>query len=246
MRAIFRPLPGSGYSILSSETLDSGLVRTKLYAYEMASYRGLTETSNQGGHSDEDEHEEESHDEDHEDGSLSYLSEGTENVINALGEFTGEWIYRDYGGSRSLAGESTTSPVPCQNGSAMTRFSRNIDYFLTWRNERGAFIFANRGTANSGIYVGCNDFTSDSGITYSFAEYYYLEGKGVGIYSCVDRAVWHGAFFKHPNSFWDKSYVPSQTAYPRSVAGVFDRSTNGLWGTYYLEIDAPADCLKQN
>ena len=171
----------------------------------MASYRGLTETSNQGGgRSDEDEHEEE-HEEEHEDEhgeehedehgeSLSYLNEGTENVINALGEFTGEWIYRDYGGSRSLAGESTTSPVPCQNGSAMTRFSRNIDYFLTWRNERGAFIFANRGTANSGIYVGCNDFTSDSGITYSFAEYYYLEGKGVGIYSCVDRAVWHGAF----------------------------------------------------
>ena len=216
--------PESGYSILSTETLDSGLVRTKLYAYELSDYTNLAEISESG----------------------VYLGTGNEYVVNALGEFRGDWQYRFYGGTRSLAGESATSPVACQDGSAMTRWSQNIDYFLTWRNERGALIFANRGTTNSGIYIGCNDFTSDTGVNYSFGEYYYLEGKGVGIYSCVDRAVWHGAFFLHPNSFWDKAYLPSRTDYPHSVTGVFDRSTNGLWGTYYLEIDAPADCLKLN
>ena len=216
--------PGIGYSILSSETLDSGLVRTKLYAYELNDYKNLGELTPAGG----------------------YLGTGSEYVVNALGEFRGDWHYAEYGGIRSIAGESTTSPVACQDGSAMTRSPLDTDYFLTWRNERGALIFANRGTANSGIYYGCNDFTSDAGVTYSFGEYYYLEGKGVGIYSCVDRAVWHGAFLRHPNSFWEKTYVPSRTDYPHSVAGVFDRSTNGLWGTYYLEIDAPADCLKLN
>ena len=215
--------PESGYSILSTETLDSGLVRTKLYAYELSDYRNTAEMSE-----------------------YVYLGRGSEYVINALGEFRGDWYYKFSGGTRSIAGESTTSPIACEDGTAMTRFSQDIDYFLTWRNERGALIFANRGTTNSGIYIGCNDFTSDEGVTYSFGEYYYLEGKGVGIYSCIDRVVWHGAAFLNPNSFWDKAYLPSRTDYPHSVTGVFDRSTNGLWGTYYLEIDAPADCLKLN
>jgi hypothetical protein len=26
------------------------------------------------------------------------------------------------------------------------------------------------------------------------------------------------------------------------VAGIFDRASNVEWGTYFLEIDAPADC----
>ena len=42
---------------------------------------------------------------------------------------------------------------------------------------------------------------------------------------------------------WSLAYAPSRLEYPNMFAGIFDRSSNGLWGTYYLEIDAPADCL---
>jgi len=219
--------PGNSYSVVSTETLDSGLVRTKLYAYEVSDYSGYNRL----------------------DGSL-YLGEGTEYIVNALGKFRGEWSYIvDYSTPYSNPDDSDTSPIACQDGSAMTRLDPdydNIVYNLTWRNERGAFAFSNRGTFHAGVYTGCNDFTADSGVTYDFVEYSYLEGKGVGIYSCVERAAWHGAFFGGQTTFWDKVYVPSRTFYPNAVTGVFDRSNNGLWGTYYLEIDAPADCLNLN
>ena len=93
-------------------------------------------------------------------------------------------------------------------------------------------MFSNRGTSNAGIYEGgCA------------SEYYYLEGKGSGEYSCVSRAAWYGALGGGDGQGWDKVYSPDRGSYPNIVVGVFDRKTNGAWGTYYLEIDAPADCL---
>ena len=218
--------PGGSYSVLSTETLESGLIRTILYAYELADYSGFSRL----------------------DDSL-YLGEGTEYIVNALGRFRGEWSYiADYSKTYSDPDAAEYSPVACPDGSAIPRIDfADVDYHITWRNERGAFVFSNKGTVNSGIYVpgvgSCGSFTDDSGVARMLGEYYYLEGKGVGIYSCVERAAYHGAFLVGENTFYDQTYVPSLNSYPNAVVGVFDRSTNGLWGTYYLEIDAPADCL---
>ena len=215
--------PEDSYSIISSEPLDNGLVRTKLYAYEVSNYssRSRYDASNTN----------------------LYLNDGDEYIVNALGEFQGEWSYiGDY--SKTNPEEKSASPIACYDGSAMVQQDYDIVYSLIWRNQQGAFAFSNRGTENAGIYS-CpeSDFTSDAGKTSTLLEYYYLEGKGVGIYSCAEKVVWHGAFLDFGDSSWEKMYVPERTVYPNSVTGVFDRSNNGLWGTYYLEIDAPAGCL---
>ena len=215
--------PEDSYSVISSEPLDNGLVRTKLYAYEVSNYssRNRVDTTN----------------------TSLFFNDGDEYVVNALGKFHGEWSYiADY--SKTNPEELSTSPIACFDGEAMVEQDYDIAYSLIWRSEQGAFAFSNRGTENAGIYL-CpeSEITSDAGKTYSLSEYYYLEGKGVGIYSCVEKAVWHGAFFNLPETFWEKLYVPERSIYPNSVTGVFDRSNNGSWGTYYLEIDAPAGCL---
>jgi hypothetical protein len=214
--------PESSFLVLSTETLDSGLVRTMLYAYELSDYSGYSrqDTSNPN----------------------LYLGEGTEHIINALGTFRGEWSYiydeTKTGTNNNL---SETSPIACPDGSAMVRSDSDARYSVTWRNVYGAFVFSNIGTVNAGIYY-CNPntFTADNGRSYEFGEYYYLEGEGAGIYSCVERAAWHGAYMT-ASSFWDKVYSGSGR---QIVTGVFDRKNNGLWGTYYLEIDAPEGCLK--
>ncbi len=217
--------PERSYSVLSTETLENGLIRTKLYAYELSDYSGHTrlDPSNPD----------------------LYLNEGNEHVVNALGEFRGEWSYiSNFTETNSAVDQTNTSPIPCHDGSAMERLNYDVAYNVTWRNERGVLAFSNRGTANAGLFrCTASTFTSDNGTSYSLLEYYYLEGIGAGTFSCIDKAVLHGAFFEEPNAFWDRAYVPSQTVYPNAVVGVFDRMNNGLWGTYYLEIDAPAGCL---
>jgi len=212
--------PESSYSVLSTETLDSGLVRTKLYAYELSDYS--------------------SHNRYDATNTRLYLGKGSEYVINALGTFRGEWSYiSDRSKTYNDDGDSEISPVPCADGSTMMRDSGDTLYNVTWSNLRGAFAFSNRGTFNAGVYY-CdpNTFTADNGITYTVGEYYYLEGKGVGIYSCVERVAWHGAYIPSLNGYWKKI-----TGSGSVVAGVFDRATHDIWGTYYLEIDAPEGCL---
>ena len=217
--------PEKKYSIISSETLDSGLVRTKLYAYELSSYSGREryDTSN----------------------ASIFLSEGDEDFENALGKFQGEWSYiADMSGGPSSSVAAVTMPILCPDGTVMQRdsYDSGISYNLTFRNNRGGFAFSNKGSTDAGVYVGCSSFVGDNGVTYTPLEYYYLVGKGAGIYSCVEKAVYHGAFFGVP-SFWDKAYALERGVYPNTVSGIFDRTKNGIWGTYYLEIDAPTDCL---
>ena len=218
--------PEKSYSIVSSETLDSGLVRTKLYSYELSSFSGRTRLDSSNA--------------------ALFLGEGDEHIENVLGQFLSEWSYiADYSAAPSSSDEAVTMPIRCQDGSAMARsgYDSKTAYNLTFRNKRGGFAFSNKGSTEAGIYVGCSSFVGDNGVTYELGEYYYLVGKGVGVYSCVEKAVWHGAFFTGPNSFWDKVYAPERGVYPNAVVGVFDPTNNGVWGTYYLEIDAPADCL---
>jgi hypothetical protein len=205
--------PQKEYSIISSEILESGLVRTKLYAYELSDY-SMTARFDESN-------------------PQYYIANGLEFVLNALGTFRGQYSYlADYSTTYSDSNVASSPPISCPDGTALQRQSYDVVYNVSYRNESGGFVFSNRGTSNAGIYAGgCA------------SEYYYLEGKGSGEYSCVSRAAYYGAFGGGDGQGWDKVYSPDQSSFPNIVMGVFDRKTNGAWGTYYLEIDAPADCL---
>jgi hypothetical protein len=216
--------PEAVYSVISTETLESGIVRTKLYAYELSDY-SMTARLDE---SDPD----------------VYVANGIEYVVNALGTFRGQYSYiGDYGTDNPSTISHSPPGVPCPAGGTLRRQSNDIVYNVSFRNEKGAFVFSNRGTDDAGIYVGCNNVTLDDGSTHSPSEYYYLEGSGSGSYSCVSRVALYGGFGGGGGKGWSKAYAPDRTSYPHIVAGVFDRSTNGSWGTYYLEIDAPEGCF---
>jgi hypothetical protein len=220
--------PEKGFSVLSSETLDSGLVRTKLYAYEAGStYTAQlsTETGN-------------------------YVNVGSEYVLNALGKFRGEYKYSsngDYAGQeveREIDSATQVLEGACPNGDGMDR-SVGVLYTYTLINDRGAFVMSDQGASrpSKGMSITANDSKAGSyfGCDEGF-EYYYLEGLGTGIYSCIDRVAYYGAFTDN-TGVWDKAYAPSSRIFPLTLVGVFDGTTNGVWGTYYLEIDAPEGCL---
>ena len=104
--------PESSFLVLSTETLDSGLVRTTLYAYELSDYSGYNrqDTFNPN----------------------LYLGEGTEHIINALGTFRGEWSYiYDYTKTVTINNLSDTSPIACPDGSAMSRSDSDARYSVT-------------------------------------------------------------------------------------------------------------------
>ena len=206
--------PHRDYSIISSENLDSGLVRTKLYFYELQDFSTTARRD--------------------EDNSGLYIYNGHESVVNALGTFRGHYSFRaDYGTTYSDPRGPNSPPISCPDGTALQRQPYDVVYDASFRNESGGFVFSNRGTVNAGIYSGCD-----------VAEYYYLEGKGSGVYSCVSRAAYYGAFGGGGGEGWSKAYAPdSGEDLPYIVVGTFDRESNAGWGTYYLEIDAPADCL---
>ena len=211
--------PEKKYSMISSETLESGLVRTKLYAYEESHYDGqvyYADAPTQPMGSD-------------------LVSEGTERLVNALGEFKGSYKYfLNLNGSYDSPDDSEFAPVSCPDGSKLPRSNFLIRYTYTWTNSEGTLTFANSGSADAGVYSGCEPNI----------EYYYLEGSGSGIYSCVSRAAYYGAFNGGDQKGWSKAYAPGRFNYPNAVSGIFERSSNGQWGSYYLEIDAPADCLQ--
>ena len=220
--------PEKGFSVLSSETLESGLVRTKLYAYEAGSHY-TAQLSRETG---------------------NYVNLGSEYVLNALGRFRGEYKYSFNGDYVEQAVERETDLATqvlegaCPGAGVMNRIPDSL-YTYTLSNDRGAFVMSDQGASRPsiGMSITANDSKAGSyfGCDEDF-EYYYLEGLGTGIYSCIDRVAYYGAFTDN-TGVWDKAYAPSSRIMPSTVAGVFDGTTNGVWGTYYLEIDAPADCL---
>jgi hypothetical protein len=206
--------PEKSYSVLSSETLDNGLVRTTLYAYEAMDYS--------------------THEYYLDLNFTMFVAETREYAINALGKFRGEHRYSAiFGGPPNILDGSDFSPISCSDGAPLPRSQFAVAYTYTLRNTSGAFVFSNLGTENAGVYTGC-----DPG-----AEFYYLEGKGSGIYECVSRVVYHGAFNGGGGNGWSKAKTQGGFDGSASTVGVFNRSSNGSWGTYYLEIDAPVDCL---
>jgi len=220
--------PENGFSVLSSETLESGLVRTKLYAYEAGSTY-TAQISRETG---------------------KYINLGSEYVLNALGEFRGEYKYtfnEEYVEQEVQRETHLATQVlegACPNGDGMDRIFQSL-YTYTLSNDRGAFVMSDQGASRPSIDVSITANNSKAGSYFGCEEnfeYYYLEGLGTGIYSCIDRVAYYGAFTDNTGSF-DKTYAPSSRIHPATLVGVFDDSTNGAWGTYYLEIDAPADCL---
>ena len=216
--------PESSYSVLSTETLDSGLVRTKLYAYEQhsASRHVAFHDTDLGP-----------------DSAFEVRQLGV--LINALGQFQQDVFYREeYLRSYFNSGEAQYAHT-CPDGSQMARRQTDIAFNLTFISLAGSFVLSNRGGINTGVFSGC----PDGGVNKT---YYYLEGFGSGVYSCVSRVAYYGA--AGSGGFTDKTSPSGSSRLlanpanpPYAQINSFDRTLNGEWGTYYLEIDAPAGCI---
>ena len=127
--------PEKNYSIISSEILDSGLIRTQLYAYELSDY-SMTARLDEA---DDD----------------VYIADGVEYVVNALGTFRGQYSYLgDYGQPNPLTISHSPPGVSCPAGGTLQRQPNDIVYNVSIRNEKGGFVFSSRGTDDAGIYVG--------------------------------------------------------------------------------------------
>ena len=218
--------PESSYSVLSTETLDSGLVRTKLYAYEQHS------SSRQVIFHDTDS-------------GLSLAAVEVRQmgvVINALGKFQQDIYYRDnFNRAYSNPVGPSFAHVTCPDGSPIERALTDVVFNYSFVNLAGSFVLSSRGSANSGVFRGCID---ELGVV---KEYYYLEGRGNGVYSCVSRVAFYGS----GSGGFTSDTAPSQSwrndngmgFAPYVIVDFFDRTSNGKWGTFYLEIDAPAGCI---
>lgn len=64
-----------------------------------------------------------------------------------------------------------------------------------------------------------------------------MEGQGIGDYGCIESVVMYGLLGGGNARAWTK--VKGQNW----VTGVFDPSYNDEFGTYILEIVAPAGCI---
>lgn len=217
--------PESMYSVLSTETLDNGLVRTKLYAYEQyAASRQVifrdTDTS-----------------------AVAVEVRQMGVVINALGKFQQDIFYREaYLAAFSDPGGAQLAQVTCRDGNLIERARTDVVFHYSLVNLAGSFVLSSRGSENTGVFRGCGG--GDGGTR----EYYYLEGLGNGVYSCVSRVAFYGSSgdgFKTvtaPSQSWRES-GNGFSSY--AMIDRFDRTSNGEWGTYYLEIDAPEGCITQ-
>ena len=221
--------PEKEYSILSSETLENGEIRTKLYAFEKQNNSANTHTLEEAST-----------------GRAVIVTTAQADAVNALGSFTVDYFYHEYSGATyDVVGDSDYSFTNCPDGTQMPRRTVDAKYNVTFRNHEGAFVMTTRsGTNYAGTFGPCADFTTDGGSAYEMPNYFYADGKGLGIYKCITMVAYYGALGGGLGKGFPKIYT-SQIL-PYSSTGVFDRTTNGLWGTYYLEIDAPADCLNLN
>ena len=230
--------PESSYSVLSTETLDSGLVRTKLYAFEEIT---IAEFSTwEGDPSTED---------------LVGRRENSGSVVNALGRFQTEGRYRTeffnlYSEADSIFDDVQYASVNCPDGSQILRAYRVMYYTRTFQNSAGGFVLSSHDNASTGTFDGCNAEAKERGEPEGASiRHVHLEGRGSGIYSCVSRVAYYGSTsggdgkgFQGVQSPPRDDTRPYQFK-PKAFVYTFDRSSNGKWGTYYLEIDAPAGCI---
>ncbi len=226
--------PERKYSIISSETLESGLVRTKLYAFEELTYEILFRYDDKLAT----------------DGTLDLTSDLKGEGVNALGklEFSGysrNKLLTSY--TLGQLGSSTEdiphAPVTCPDGSQIPRHP-NV-YFSTriFRHATGGFVLSSHDSISTGIFSGCSELAAER--NQSTVMYYYLEGRGTGIYSCVSRVAYHGSFYGDGAQQYAQAPTVASPPVPFGLVATIDNKSNSAWGwgAAVLEIDAPADCL---
>ena len=230
IRAIVEP--EKRYSVISSETLESGLVRTKLYAFEGLTYETMYRYSDKIAS----------------EGTLDLTSNLKGKGINALGafEFSGfsmQKLLTSYSPGQSGSSEDDIpyAPVTCPDGSQIPRHP--TVYFSTrvFRYAAGGFVLSSHDSKRSGIFSGCSELAAER--EQSTVVYFYLEGRGTGIYSCVSRVAYHGDTYGGGTQY---AQAPAEASFsvPFGIVSTLDGTSKSAWGAAVLEIDAPADCLK--
>ena len=222
--------PEKKYSIISSETLDSGLVRTKLYTFENVTYEILYRYDDKTSI----------------DGTIELHRDLKGEGVNALGrfEFSGyslQKLLASYvpGQGGSSADDTLYAPVTCPDGSQIPRHPN--PYFSTrvLRNATGGFVLSSHDSTSTGIFAGCSKLAAER--EQSSVTYWHLEGRGTGIYSCVSRVAYYGEA-----GGVDAAQAPASASLgvPFGILSTAAREGNDAWGVPILEIDAPADCLQ--
>ena len=224
--------PEKKYSVISSETLESGLIRTRLYAFEGLTYETLFRYEDKIAS----------------EGMLDLTSNLAGQGINALGafEFSGfsmqklltSYSLGEWGSSEE---DILYAPTTCPDGSEIPRHP--TVYFSTrvFRYAAGGFVLSSHDSKNAGIFSGCSKLAAERG--FSSVVYFYLEGRGTGIYSCVSRVAYYGDTYGGGTQYAQAPAVASVSV-PFGIVSTLDGSSNDAWGAAVLEIDAPADCLE--
>ncbi len=216
--------PSSHYSYIEQVDLGDGRTWTKLYYYEQASYSSFMNTN---------------HVIDNDSGTeiRSVEYDFHESLVNALGAFRSEGRFQrtNEAAPSDPNAVDIELPVSCPGGATPIRFPFEASYDLTLRNEAGAIILGTHRSPMSDIYT-CLPFTYE-GRSYEFGVYYILEGEGIGAHECIESILYYGA----DGAGLDTGYVKAASG--DITVGYFNPESNGLPGTYYLEIVAPNDCL---
>jgi hypothetical protein len=99
-------------------------------------------------------------------------------------------------------------------------------------------VLSSHDSTSTGIFVGCSELAAER--EQSSVTYWHLEGRGVGIYSCVSRVAYYGE-----GGGTEHAQAPASVSLevPFGIVRTLARGENDAWGVPVLEIDAPADCL---
>lgn len=205
---------GDSGRFLEQRTLPDGDVFTKLYMYESGHYSGFSINRRPDG---------------------AFESWGEEFMTNALGTFVGNYIYVYPPSEEIPAPTNTDLPASCPDGEAPV-FDFQASYSLSYRNQTGAIHLDTTIGDMSGIYF-CPSYDCGVDCPNTFNHYYIMEGEGLGGYECIKKVVSYGLLGGGNARGFKK--IRGQNA----VTGYFDPDSNGLFGTYYLEIIAPPGCI---
>ena len=211
------PETANSYEFIEQRTLQDGNVFTKLRLYEEASFSGFRVDRRLY------------------DPSLAYEDWGQEKNVNALGTFDNAYIYVFPPKTDIPNPTNTDLPATCPDGS-VPEFGYQASYSYAMRNLTGAIQFSTAYGDMSGIYQ-CASYVCGDDCPNDFNEFYIMEGQGIGDYSCIESVVMYGLLGGGNARAWKKVKGPNW------ITGVFDDSYNDEFGTYFLEIIAPAGCI---
>ena len=215
--------PAASYNFIEQVVVDgdSKLIKTKLRFYEVSNYSSFRS----GSFATED-----------------FRSWGTETVVNALGSFSAsyQFVFPPVSGEQLVNTEAP--PFECPDGT-QPQWSYNADYGYALSTPDGAILLASNGLSGeqagtrSSIYkCAAGSYEDDA---YDDLSYVVLEGRGIGSFACIQTAMAYGALGGAFGSGWDKLLIAGQEL----EVGVFKPESNGLPGSYILEIIAPSGCI---